>query len=77
MRASKWIAAGARWQKGSGAVDRLTLTPGEYALIKPGKRGQVRPKPPLPAIDPAAPPCPLPAAPAAPALPVDASGPGI
>jgi hypothetical protein len=37
-----WIAAGARWKKGSGAVARMTVTPSEYALIQPGQEGRVR-----------------------------------
>jgi hypothetical protein len=38
----EWIADGARWQKGSGDLARLTLTPSEDVLIKPSATGTVR-----------------------------------
>jgi hypothetical protein len=38
----EWIAGGAVWNKGSGAVARLILTPSEYVTIKPGQTGRVR-----------------------------------
>jgi hypothetical protein len=38
----EWIVNGARWQKGSGTVTALTVTPEEYASIRPGQQGRVR-----------------------------------
>ncbi len=37
-----WITQGARWQKDSGKVEALLLTPGEYAFRGPGESGQLR-----------------------------------
>jgi hypothetical protein len=37
-----WVAGGARWRKGSGAVAALTVTPAESALVKPGRTCRVR-----------------------------------
>jgi hypothetical protein len=37
----EWIATGARWNKGQGAVAELTVSPGEFATIEPGKIGRV------------------------------------
>src|SRR5439155_13933232 len=37
-----WIAAGAPWEKGSGAVAALAVEPPEYALPRPGLTGQLR-----------------------------------
>jgi hypothetical protein len=38
----EWIANGARWNKGSGEVTALTVSPTGYALIKPGEKDRVR-----------------------------------
>src|SRR5262245_198655 len=38
----EWLQGGARWQKGSGAVERITITPPEYAFGKPGETGQLK-----------------------------------
>jgi hypothetical protein len=37
-----WIAQGARWDRGSGRVKALTVTPGEYAFRRPGESGRLR-----------------------------------
>jgi hypothetical protein len=39
-----WIADGARWQPGSGAIVKIAITPSEYAFDKPGQSGQVQVK---------------------------------
>jgi hypothetical protein len=39
-----WIAGGARWQPGSGAVVQITVAPSEYAFDKPGQSGQLQVK---------------------------------
>jgi len=36
-----WIAAGAPWDKGSGAVKAIAVNPPEYALSRPGESGQL------------------------------------
>ncbi|HZT81658.1 MAG TPA: hypothetical protein VFA26_15635, partial [Gemmataceae bacterium] len=36
-----WIADGARWQKGSGDIKAVTVSPPELALAKPGAAGQL------------------------------------
>src|SRR5262249_7014910 len=38
----EWIAGGAAWRKGSGAVERLVLVPDEHVLVRPGQTGTVR-----------------------------------
>ncbi len=35
----EWIAQGATWDKGSGAVTAIKITPPEYAFAKPGQTG--------------------------------------
>lgn len=40
----RWIADGARWQPGSGAVVKIALTPPEYAFDKPGQTGNFQVK---------------------------------
>jgi hypothetical protein len=37
-----WIAQGARWNKGSGAIEKIAINPPEYAFNKPGQRGQLQ-----------------------------------
>jgi hypothetical protein len=37
-----WIAQGAAWQKGSGAVRAVNVTPAEYAFSGPGRDGQLK-----------------------------------
>src|SRR5262249_11028907 len=37
-----WIAQGARWNKGSGTIEKIAITPPEYAFDKPGQRGQLQ-----------------------------------
>jgi hypothetical protein len=37
-----WIAQGAPWHKGSGAVRAITVSPSEYAFEKPGQSGQLQ-----------------------------------
>ncbi len=37
-----WIVQGARWNKGSGIVRKLTISPPEYVFSKPGQRGQLQ-----------------------------------
>jgi hypothetical protein len=36
-----WIRQGAVWNKGSGTVERLTITPPEYAFVKSGGSGKL------------------------------------
>jgi hypothetical protein len=38
----EWIAQGARWTPGSGAVEKLTVTPAEHRFAKPGEKHQLR-----------------------------------
>jgi hypothetical protein len=38
----EWVTRGARRDKGSGRVAALNLTPGDYALVRPGRTGRVR-----------------------------------
>jgi hypothetical protein len=38
----EWIVKGARWEKGSGAVSSLKVSPAEFASIKPQQTNQVR-----------------------------------
>jgi len=37
-----WIVQGARWNKGSGTVRRISISPPEYAFRKPGQSGQLQ-----------------------------------
>jgi hypothetical protein len=37
-----WIVQGARWNKDSGAIEKIAITPPEYAFDKPGQRGQLQ-----------------------------------
>ncbi|HWG43976.1 MAG TPA: DUF1549 and DUF1553 domain-containing protein [Gemmataceae bacterium] len=41
---STWIKQGARWDKGSGTVKQIIISPPEYAFRKPGERGQLQVK---------------------------------
>jgi hypothetical protein len=38
----QWIADGARWTRGSGAVESVTVTPAEYAFRAPGETGRFK-----------------------------------
>ena len=38
----QWIAGGATWQKNSGELTALTISPAEFAFIKPGEKDRVR-----------------------------------
>jgi hypothetical protein len=38
----QWIADGARWAKGSGAVESVTITPAEYTFRAPGETGRLK-----------------------------------
>lgn len=37
-----WIVQGAEWKKGSGDIQLVTITPGEYAFTRPGQAGQLK-----------------------------------
>lgn len=37
-----WIKQGARWDKGSGAIARMTIDPPEYAFTRSGETGQLK-----------------------------------
>jgi hypothetical protein len=39
---AEWIRQGAKWSPGSGSVQRLEITPGDFALLADGKGVQVR-----------------------------------
>src|SRR5947208_3719304 len=36
-----WIVSGARWEKGSGEVNAIKISPGEYRFRKPGEQGRL------------------------------------
>jgi hypothetical protein len=38
----EWVAQGARWSPGSGALKRLQISPAELAFTRPGGRGQLK-----------------------------------
>jgi hypothetical protein len=37
-----WIAQGAPWSKGSGAIEKIAISPPEYSFQKPGQTGQLQ-----------------------------------
>ncbi len=39
-----WLTQGARWNKGSGEVRKILITPAEFAFPKPGETGQLQVK---------------------------------
>ena len=38
----EWITGGAEWNKGSGEVKSIRLTPSEYAFDRPKQTGQLK-----------------------------------